>query len=73
VRLGIGFPSCSTCSVVGLGFSQPTTCAIIVGIYHSHQLKKSSLKGLNIASCARCVSISIHQINVGHGIWCSLT
>ena len=28
MALGVGFPSCSTCFVVGSGFVQPTTCAI---------------------------------------------
>jgi hypothetical protein len=26
--MGVRFPSCSTCFVVGSGFAQPTTCAI---------------------------------------------
>jgi hypothetical protein len=30
VTLGVGFPSCSTCFVVGSSFAQPTTCAITV-------------------------------------------
>jgi hypothetical protein len=48
--LGVGFPSCNTCFVVGMGFAQPTTCAITLPIFQFSALpllKSSSLSPRN--------------------------